>query len=271
MVFCSRFGRLCGVASSRSEKIIIAIHTDIPYKSGELSSSERALCKLDIYAPARAANLPVLVFFHGGGLTEGDKADAWIAPLASEGLVIASANYRLYPDDLFPTFAEDAAAAVAWMRAHAREYGGGDSLFIAGHSAGAYIAALLGTDARYLNAHGIALADIAGVIALSGQMITHFAVRAQDGWPDTAIRVDEAAPLYHVAGDKPPFLLGFGESDMAMRPEENRLMAAALRNAGNADVECLELAGRDHDTISRMTSADDILRREIISWIGARA
>ncbi len=110
----------------------INISTDISYKSGELSPSERALCKLDIYAPTDADNLPVLVFFHGGGLTGGDKADEWIAPLAGAGLVIASANYRLYPDHQFPAFVQDSAAAVAWMRAHARDYGGGDSLFIGG-------------------------------------------------------------------------------------------------------------------------------------------
>ncbi len=249
----------------------INISKDIPYKSGELSAGERALCKLDVYAPDGADNLPVLVFFHGGGLTEGDKADEWIAPLAGAGLVIALANYRLYPDHQFPTFVEDAAAAVAWMRIHARDYGGGDSLFIGGHSAGGYLAALLGTDATYLAAHDMTFRDIAGVIALSGQMITHFSVRAERGAPETTIRVDEAAPLYHVNGETPPFLLGFGENDMAMRPEENRLMAVALRNAGNADVKCIELAGRDHDTISQMTRADDILRGEILEWIGAHS
>ena len=249
----------------------IKIFKDIPYKSGELSPDERALCKLDIYAPAGADNWPILVFFHGGGLSEGDKTDAWLEPLASEGLVIASANYRLYPDYQFPTFVEDAAAAVAWVRAHARDYCGGDALFIGGHSAGGYLAALLGTDSNYLAAHGITLRDIAGIIALSGQMITHFSVRAERGLSETAIRVDEAAPLYHANGQTPPFLLGFGENDMIMRAEENRLMAAALRNAGNADVKYIELANRDHDTISQMTRADDLLRREIVTWIGARS
>ncbi len=130
---------------------------------------------------------------------------------------------------------------------------------------------MLGTDASYLAAHHIEFRDIAGVIPLSGQMITHFSVRAQRGVPETTIRVDEAAPLYHVKRETPPFLLGFGENDMAMRPEENRLMAVALRNAGNTDVKFIELAGRDHDTISQMKNADDILRREILSWISARA
>lgn len=254
---------------ARNEEIAINILRDIPYTSGE-SPDERAFCRLDIYAPSDATDLPVLVFFHGGGLTEGDKADEWLAPLASEGVIIASANYRLYPDHKFPTFVEDAAAAIAWMRGHARDYGGGTALFIGGHSAGGYLTALLASDARYLAAHGIELSDIAGAIPLSGQMITHFSVRAQRGWPETTIRMDDAAPLHYVKRETPPFLLAFGENDMAMRPEENRLMAAALRNAGNVDVKCLELAGREHDTISQMKNADDELRREIVSWIGAR-
>ena len=212
-----------------------------------------------------------MVFFHGGGLTEGDKSHAWFEPLAAEGLVIVSANYRLHPQNKYPAYIEDAAAAVAWARAHASKFGGGKSLFVGGHSAGAYLAAMLGTDARYLGAHGITLSDVAGVIPLSGQMITHFTVRAERGLPDWTMRVDEAAPLYHVGPQKPPFLLAFGDNDMPLRAEENRLMAAALRQAGNADAKAIELVGRDHETIAGLANADDSLRREMMSWIRAHA
>ncbi len=243
------------------------ITKNIPYKSGPLSPGETEFCQLDIYAPDGASNLPVFVWLHGGGLFGGDRNADWFESLAVEGFVVASANYRLSPAHKFPSYVEDAAAAVAWMRAHAHDYGGSRTTFIAGHSAGGYLAALLSTDARYLGAHGIKPSDIAGVISLSGQLITHYTVRAERGVPATAIRVDEAAPLYHAGRETPPTLLAYGDNDMSMRAEEAELFAAALRNAGQTRVVCLKIAERDHQVIAGMGNSDDPLRREIVAFL----
>ena len=71
--------------------------------------------KLDLWLPEKE-NFPVFVFFHGGGLEAGDKADeAFIPELVEQGIAVASANYRMYPDAVFPQFLEDAAAAVKWV------------------------------------------------------------------------------------------------------------------------------------------------------------
>ena len=90
------------------------------------------------------------------------------ARLAAEGIGAAVTNYRLWPAT-HPDHIEDAAAAFAWLHAHASEHGGNpDQVFVLGHSAGAYLAALLAVDGRYLGAHGLALSAIRGAIPVSG-------------------------------------------------------------------------------------------------------
>ncbi|HEY3319428.1 MAG TPA: alpha/beta hydrolase fold domain-containing protein [Planctomycetota bacterium] len=237
----------------RAEEPATTATKDISYKTGDgLSEYEQTRCKLDLYAPDKAKNLPVVVWFHGGGLTGGDKkgAEKLGRVLASEGLVFAAANYRLSPKATYPAYLEDAAAAVAWTIKHAGEYGGNaKQVFISGHSAGGYLTAMLGTDERWLKAQNIALADIAGLIPVSGQTLTHFTIRQERGIPKTTLIVDDAAPLYHARKDMPPMLILYAEKDMALRAEENVFYFAALKAAGNKQVTAKEIAGHDHGSI----------------------
>jgi acetyl esterase/lipase len=109
--------------------------------------------ELDVYAPEQARDAPVVVFWHGGSWATGDKASYRFVgdALAKQGIVAVLPNYRLHPTVQFPAFMDDAALAVAWIREHARDYGGAaDRIVLMGHSAGAQIATLLAYDSRYL-------------------------------------------------------------------------------------------------------------------------
>lgn len=252
----------------------LIVRQDIPYKSGpELTEAEERMCRLDVHAPAGTRELPCILWFHGGGLTGGDKADEVEAvpcrAIAEEGFVVASANYRLNPGVRFPAYVEDAAAAVAWWKANAREYGGDpERLFIGGYSAGAYLAALIGTDERYLARHGMEPAGIQGLVLLSGQMATHFTVRDERGLPVTAPWIDEAAPLFHAGVMTPPWLALWGSEDMPLRAEENLYLAGLLKNAGQKRFRALQVEGRDHGTIaSEMVNLEDPVRREIVAFL----
>jgi acetyl esterase/lipase len=114
---------------------------------------------LDVYAPRHPApHTPVVVFIYGGGWDTGEKSQyAFVGDaLASHGYVAIVPNYRIYPEAHYPDFLEDSAEAVAWAKAHARAYGGDpDELFLVGHSAGAYNAAMLTLDPRWLAAVGL--------------------------------------------------------------------------------------------------------------------
>lgn len=190
-----------------------------PEPARSLSFLPGADIGLDVYPVEGAGDAPVVVFFYGGRWQGGERADyAFVGEqLARAGIVTVVADYRLYPEVRFPTFVEDAAAAVSWARDNAERYGGRpDSLFVAGHSAGAHIAALIGSDPRYLAAHGLAPRDLAGVIGIAGPY--DFLPLRADDLVDifSADPATQAAsqPVNHIDGDEPPFLLLHGESDL---------------------------------------------------------
>ena len=224
-------------------------HADLPYYDDpELAENPR--CRLDVYSPALAAGLsPVVVWFHGGGLVEGSKdGDGDYAErLAERGIGLVTANYRLLPGAPYPTYFQDAARVVAWTLEHAADYGlDAQRLFIGGASAGAYMAAILALDLRYLTGAGVDPSEVRGAILLSAQLTTHFNVRVQRGAPKDAIVSDEASPLYHVRRETMPLLLMTGDSDIPGRREENALFTTVLKSLGHQDVTFHVIEDRDH-------------------------
>lgn len=213
----------------------------------------RERCQLDVYHPKDVRGYATIVWFHGGGLTAGER---YFPALKERGVALVAVNYRLAPRAQAPAFLEDAAAAVAWVVRNIPQYGGDASkVFVAGHSAGAYLAAMLAMDPKWLAAHGVSSRQLAGVMPVSGQMTTHFLVKKQRGDVGPQLRpiVDEYAPLYHAAADLPPICLVVGGRDIEFksRVEENELMAVTLRNLGARHVEFHEMAGLDHNGVEQ--------------------
>lgn len=252
---------------------------DVGYGDGG-SDYERERCRLDVYLPtgrAAAAPMPVVVWFHGGGLTGGDK-EAFEAQLAgrffaANGCVAVVPNYRLSPAVSFPAYVEDAAAAVGWAARHARAMGiERDGLFIGGHSAGAYLALMVGLDRRYLEAEGVSPGDLAGLIPVSGQTDSHWAVRDERGIPRTTSVVDESAPLFHARADAPPILLAVADDDLEGRAALNERLLAAMREAGHEHTELHVVDERDHGSlIWRLPDPADPLGPLIQRFIAANA
>lgn len=193
--------------------------------------------KLDVYVPALPApRAPAAVFFYGGSWRSGSRADYLFVgeALASRGIVTAIADYRLYPEVRFPLFVDDSAAAVAWFSAHARDFGGDpDRLFVMGHSAGAYNAAMVALDGGYLKRAGAARTPVAGFVGLAGPYdflpLESRLLRAIFGWPDTP---PETQPIRFVNGTAPPALLLAAERDSVVNPGNSARLASRLREAG---------------------------------------
>jgi acetyl esterase/lipase len=188
-----------------------------------------------------------VVWFHGGGLTNGER----FVPggLKEEGIAVVAAGYRLSPRAKAPAYVEDAAAAVAWTFRHIGEYGGATNrIFVSGHSAGGYLASRVGLDKRWLAAHGLDADRIAGLVPFSGQAITHFTIRNASGIGAKQPVVDDMAPLYHVRQDAPPLLLITGDRDLELlgRYEENAYLWRMMKEIGNASTQIQELHGFDH-------------------------
>jgi acetyl esterase/lipase len=259
--------------AARVHAVETQILKDLPYKTGKRTAYEQERCKLDLYLPADTKDFPTVVWFHGGGLQGGDKRGGYIEAMgrrfAAEGIAVASVNYRLSPQVSFPAYIDDAAAAFAFVRNEIAKQGGSPNrVFISGHSAGGYLTAMLGLDEQYLARYGLKITDIAGLMPISGQMITHTAVREERKISKTQPIIDEAAPAFHVRPDCPAFLVFAGSNDLPTRAEENRYFAAAMKAAGHKDVAYLEVEGRDHGTVgSQLGDSDDIVAKTIIAFI----
>jgi acetyl esterase/lipase len=227
---------------------------DIPYYPESVHAADEYVaerCVLDVYFPEFKEDFPTVVWFHGGGLTGGNKQIP--EALKEQGLAVVAANYRLSPKIKAPVYIEDAAAAVAWVIKHIAEFGGDPKLvFVSGHSAGGYLTSMVGLDKKYLEAHDLDANHIAGLIPFSGHTITHFTVRTERGIKGTQPVVDDLAPLYHVRKDAPPLLLITGDRELEMlgRYEENAYLMRMMKVVGHPDTRLMELDGYGHNMVA---------------------
>jgi len=207
-------------------------------------------CRLDIYYPARKKGFKTVVWFHGGGLTEGEKFIP--EPLTDKGIAVVAVNYRLSPAARSPAYIQDAAAAVAWTFKHIEEFGGDPSqIYVSGHSAGGYLALMLALDKGWLAAEGIDADRVAAYYPISGQTATHSTIRKERGLPAGTPVVDRMAPLGNIRklGTDLMLFTGARSLEMTARYEENLYLKAALEGAGNTAIPLYEFDGADHGTV----------------------
>lgn len=219
---------------------------DILYKS-ENDTYSAKMCRLDVAYEEGAQGRPVIVWFHGGGLTAGSRSIP--QTLTRDGAVVVGVGYRFVTEVDLSEVIDDAAASVKWIVDNIGKYGGDISkIYLAGHSAGGYIVDMLGLDKHYLAKYGIDADKMAAIVPYSGQVITHFAQRKKGGIPELTPTIDEFAPLYFVRGDAAPFLVISGDREMELfgRYEETAYFVRMMRLNGHKDITFLELDGFDH-------------------------
>lgn len=214
---------------------------------------------------AAAAPLkPVMVWLHGGGWRMGDKTYVQNKPAAfcKAGYVFVSTNYRFHPKVGYAEQGADVAAAIRWVRDHVKEYGGDpERIFLAGHSAGAHLSALVGIDDRYLKGEKLDLSALAGVVLVDGAAYD-VAKQTADA-PLRALRTlyadvfgadpanqKDASPRWHVAPDKkiPPFLILYVASRGDAKTQSEGL-SKALTEAG-VSAKVVPAQGKSHRTIN---------------------
>ena len=202
--------------------------------------------KLDVYRPrpsaerpAPGAGYPVVVFFYGGTWNWGNRKEYEFVgeAFASQGIVTIVADHRLYPQVRYPDFLRDCAQAVAWARREAARYGGDPQrLFVMGHSSGAYNAAMIALDPRWLAAEGLSPAVLAGWIGLAGPYdflpMTNTDAQPVFFHPDYP---QGSQPIDYVSKASPRAFLAAAATDSLVNPERNtQQMAAKLKAAGVA-------------------------------------
>jgi acetyl esterase/lipase len=236
--------------------------------------------RLDLSVPT-AREFPTVLFIHGGSLTSGDKADGdyrnVCAPFVAAGIACANVNYRLAPAHHWPAQAEDVAAAVAWVRTNIGRYGGDpQKLFLFGHSSGAMLVALVGTDERYLAQHKLKTSDVQGIVPMGSimwddeleQVLTRDGTdRVREAFekdPDNGMYESldvylDHWPIRHVKAGLPPFLflIAEGEQDQPPVLKTNRKFVEDARTMGNR-AEYKVLPGRTHfSAIRKFGEPDD--------------
>lgn len=237
--------------------------SNIAYRTGSnLTDYMKDRCRLDVYYPTNAKQFSTVVWFHGGGLKNGNR----FLPeeLKEKGIAVVPVNYRLHPKVKSPAYVDDAAAAIAWTLKNISRYGGSPKqVFVSGHSAGGYLTSMVGLDKSWLEKYGADSNQLAGLIPYSGHTITHFTVRAERGIDNKKPIIDEMAPLYHIRKDCPPLLLITGDRKLELlgRYEENAYLWRMMQVLGHQDSSLMELDGYNHGQMAK--AAHPILLRFI--------
>jgi acetyl esterase/lipase len=268
---------LCGcivtATVEAADKQSVRVVRDIAYLQGGGDADQKD--RLDLYLPEGRTNVPVIVSYYGGALTAGDKSEhAFVGQrFASAGIATVVVNYRLSPGVTHPAHIKDAAASFAWVKRHIAEYGGNaDRIFVIGHSAGAYLAALLATDERYLAAHRLSLRDIRGAVPVSAfYWVERTGVapdRDKSVWgTDQKVWID-ASPAHHLHARVPPMLILYADGDEDWRRQQNVEVAQAIKAAGSANVTLVMIHGRTHMSIwDQIGDARDEVAERILAFV----
>lgn len=247
-----------------SQEAVVAkntvLWTDVSYGKDEKQ-------RLDVYAPKGVKEAPVVVFVHGGEWTRGDKAAVSYKPkfFNENGIVFVSINYRLTPAVTHPAHVSDVAAAVAWIRDHAAEFGGDPKkIVLMGHSAGCHLVTLVALDSRYLAAVKLRPADLRGVVAWSGGAYDlvekvkaggFYADHIKRTFGDSENAQRDASPVSHVKDVKsgPSFLFVSVERGSPSHKAAERLARMIQDAKGKAVSKLLE--GRDHLSANHLVGA----------------
>lgn len=252
----------------------VEVHKDIPYVEGK-DVDERQ--KLNLYLPKGAKGYPTLFFIHGGGWTAGSRSgfDRIGRTFAKNGVAFVSVGYRLSPRQgqearpgqvKHPGHIQDVAKGFAWTVANIRKYGGDPgAAFVSGHSAGGHLAALLATDADYLQAEKLSPGNIKGVIPVSGVFV--ISPRMKNVFGDDAEVCKKASPQSHVRDGLPPFLILYGDGERNGLGRQAEKFAPALKEK---KVEATVVVGKDrnHGSIMmRMAAEDDPATQAVLEFI----
>jgi acetyl esterase/lipase len=197
--------------------------------------------KLDVYVPTQDQGpYPVVVFFFGGSWNSGSRADYHFVgdALAARGMLVVIADYRLYPQVRYPAFLDDGARVVAWTLSNLETYGGDPKrLYVMGHSAGAYNAAMLALDPRWLSKVGASPKVFSGFIGLAGPY-DFLPIEAPDVRPVFfySDSPPDSQPILYAGGDSPRSFLAAPETDDVVDPERNTAQLAKKLSANGVSV-----------------------------------
>ena len=262
-----------------SRAVYAAAHEQPPYAgvehSRDLGYGPHERHRLDVFAPAQARALPVLLFVHGGGFVAGDKSSPdspynenvglWAC---RAGLVGVTMNHRLAPEHRWPAGAQDVGAAVAWLRANVADHGGDpERIVLMGHSAGAtHVAGYVGQPDLHpdgaVGVRGVALlSGIYDLAALDNEATLGPYFGARSGWA-------AASPLPGLVASRVPVLFAVAEHDPPVHHRQTALLFAALMARDGRVPELVFVRGHNHFTeVMHLNAADSRLGAHVLDFV----
>ena len=240
-------------ACSAVDVLNATVASDTYLRTESLAYGPNLRQQVDLYHPKTdAKNAPMVVFFYGGSWSSGDRADYRFVgeALAAQGIVTVVADYRLSPEVRYPVFLQDSALAMRWAFDNAPTYGADPArIFVMGHSAGAYNAAMLALDKRLLGAVGLSPARLAGWIGLAGPYdflpIGDRKTQVAFEWPNTP---PDSQALFHAGSASPPALLLAPVNDSLVNTQRSTVgMAQRLKSSG------VQVESELFDTVSHVS------------------
>lgn len=207
--------------------------------------------RLDLYLPQKAeGQLPLLVWIHGGAWQAGSKNGCPAVSFVGKGYAVASINYRLSQNAVFPAQIEDCKAAIRWLRAQAKKYHlDPDHVGVWGASAGGHLVALLGTSGNVKEFEGEGgnldqSSRVQCVVDWFGpsDLVTMGGGHNNPGSPESRLiggaiqenleKARQASPVTYVSKDSAPFLIMHGDKDNVVPLGQSEALADALKKAG---------------------------------------
>jgi acetyl esterase/lipase len=248
---------LCLLSGCSPVKLINAVTPDDTFAlTRDVSFGPLPANQVDVYRPLGtppAGGWPVVVFIHGGSWQKGSREQYKFLgeALASRGIVLMSSSYRLYPEVSYPDFLPDSAKAVAYALAHAGRYGGNPRrVLVMGHSAGAYNAAMVALDDRWLAQQGHHITELAGWVGLAGPYdfipLKDKSVQPVFHHPDVP---PDSQPIAHASAQAPRTFLGVSNFDAQVNPDTNSGHLATRLESLGVPVIFKRYEGVDHLTL----------------------
>lgn len=250
---------------ARDAEAPVTVTRDLRY-----GPAERDLA--DVYVPQAPGHArSAVIFVHGGGFVAGQKSDAaqvgyWAA---NNGLVGVLISYPLAPQNPYPAGAKDLGLAVAWLKAHAKDYGVDPArIYVMGHSAGAvHVATYLSH--RDLQPGGVP--GVAGGILVSGFYDLPSFADSQNSYfgEDASLLAERSSQPGLVAGSV-PLLVAYAELDLPGFEQQARGLEAKLTEAGRKD-RLVVLADHNHiSEIAAVNTSDKSLSGPVLAFINGR-
>jgi len=248
---------------------------------------------LDLYLPEGVEKPPLVMFIHGGGWNAGDRKTCKLDWAAQHGYAVASIEYRLSQEALFPAQIHDCKGALRWLRAHADKYGyDATRVVVSGSSAGGHLAALMGTSGGVAALEGATAghtnqsARVQGVIDFYGpsDLVSRIQTQPEKSeipegnvyrllggkGSENLEAARSASPVTHISADDPPLLILHGDKDTTVYLDQSEILRDRYQAAG-LEVKLVVKPGGKHGFSPRTAEEREVVLTALRKWLGEAA